>query len=193
MKRKEFLKQIGGFGVCSCVVASVFAPAVAMADENKPTEKPKTPPEDWRVSFAQQRYARFLAALGPRVEPAVLNGALEEVGRYCASTADFVATYAGNPDGFLAHIREKWHAEATYDARRGTLALAFPAMKECPCALVRTGTTPATACQCSIGWQKYAFGTVFGRPVQVELKDSILRGGARCVFSINAGPAPAAA
>lgn len=184
MERKEFIKHACGFGLCACVVASAFAPATVLAEEKK---EPATPPEDWRIGFAQQRYAKLLAALGTRVEPAVLSSALQEVGRFCARSSNLVEDYAGNPEGFLTQIRERWKAETSYDAPRGTVALAFPPMPECPCALVRKDVTPPTVCECSRGWQKHAFEVVFGRPVEVELKGSLLRGDAQCSFAIRAG------
>lgn len=188
MKRKEFIKQACGVGLCSCVIASMFAPAARLAaEEPKPEDKPEKPKEDWRIGFMQQRYAKLLTALSTRVEAPALSGALEEVGRYCAGTSNMAAPFAGNPEGLFAVMREKWHADVTYDAEQGAVALAFPEMKECPCAFVRAGVTPACVCQCSIGWQKHAFEVVFGRPVEVELKGSLLRGDRRCSFEIRAG------
>jgi hypothetical protein len=192
MERKEFLKNACGFGLCACVAAAAFAPGVALAEDKMPaTDKPAAPPEDWRIGFAQQRYAKLLAALGPRVEPAVLSSALQEVGRFCARSSNLVDAYAGNPEGFLNNLRARWKADATYDAEHGTVALAFPAMAECPCALVRKGVTPPSVCECSLGWQKHAFEVVFARPVEVELKGSLLRGDSQCSFAIRAATKPA--
>lgn len=193
MERKEFLKQACAYGLCSCAVASLFASASPLqAEEAMPEMKPDQPKPDWRIGFMQERYAKLLAALEKHVDGAGLDAALTEVGQYCASTSDMITANAGKPEAFLTTIREKWHAEASYDAATGVVALAFPAMKECPCAFVRTGVTPARVCQCSVGWQKRAFGVVFGRPVEVELKGSLLRGDPRCSFEIHAGAKNAA-
>ncbi len=137
------------------------------------------------MRFAQDRYAKLLTALGARVPAEALNGALEEVGDFCASNSKVVTPFAGKPEEFLATMREKWHADVTHDAAAGVVTVAFPPMKACPCGLVRTGVTPATVCQCSIGWQRRAFSAVFGRPVRVELKQSLLRGADRCSFEIR--------
>ncbi|ACB76441.1 hypothetical protein [Opitutus terrae] len=193
MKRKEFLQQACTYGLCSCAVASLFAPAAKLfAEEAKPEGMPEKPKEDWRIGFMQERYAKLLASLEKRADSAALDAALEDVGQYCASTTDMVKAHAGDPDGFLATIREKWHADATQDKATGVVALAFPAMKECPCALVRAGLTSARVCQCSVGWQKKAFGVVFGRPVEVALKGSLLRGDPRCSFEIRVASKAAA-
>ncbi len=188
MQRREFLKHACGAGLCGCAIAALFTPHSALAtDESKPTPKPEaaTPPEDPRSRFAQERYAKLLNALSTRVDAAALSGALAEVGGYCASEFKPVTTFAGKPDEFLKFIREKWHGDAEYDAAHGLVTIAFPPMPECPCALARKGVTPGTMCECSLGWQKHVFGIVFGRPVDVKLKGSLLRGAQRCSFEVR--------
>lgn len=54
---------------------------------------------------------------------------------------------------------------------------------------MRKGVTPPAMCQCSLGWQKHAWGVVFGRPVETELKESLLRGGEKCAFRIHVSAA----
>ena len=38
---------------------------------------------------------------------------------------------------------------------------------------------------CSVGYQKEAFETIFGRPVQASLKESKLTGAKRCVMEVR--------
>jgi hypothetical protein len=42
-----------------------------------------------------------------------------------------------------------------------------------------------TFCQCSVGYVGEMFRQKFGRPVTVELLDSVLYGGKRCRFKIT--------
>jgi hypothetical protein len=56
---------------------------------------------------------------------------------------------------------------------------------ECGCPLVDATRTPAFWCNCSVGYQKESFETMFGRQVQVALKESKLAGGTRCVFAVR--------
>jgi predicted hydrocarbon binding protein len=189
MERRDFLKNACGAGLCACAIGALFS-SNAEAEEPKPAAgaaptRATEPKEDPRVRFAQDRYAKLLTALGAKVPAETLGGALEEVGDYCASSSKIVSPFAGKPQEFLATMCEKWHAEVTHDEAAGVVMVAFPAMKACPCGLVRVGVTPPTVCQCSIGWQRRAFSTVFGRPVRVELKQSLLRGSDRCRFEIR--------
>ncbi len=54
-----------------------------------------------------------------------------------------------------------------------------------PCANVKLGTAPASYCDCSLGWQGTMFETVFGKPVEVAVVESLLRGGKTCRFEIR--------
>jgi hypothetical protein len=186
MDRKDFITQACGAGLCSCAVAALFASASGHAHaEDAPPKK-----EDWRISFAQQRYARLLTSLAARTDDTTIAAVLEDVGRSCASTVPFIATHAGDPDGFFAEIKQRWHAAVDYDRDHGAVRLSFGSAGDpCPCGLVKMGVTPPSVCHCSIGWQKHAFEVIFGRPVQVELKDSLLRGGTKCAFEVRAAPA----
>jgi hypothetical protein len=40
---------------------------------------------------------------------------------------------------------------------------------------VKTGRTTAEFCDCSLGWTQAAFSTVLGKPVTVEIEESVLR------------------
>jgi predicted hydrocarbon binding protein len=65
--------------------------------------------------------------------------------------------------------------------------LIFASYERCYCGSVsKTGTPISTIyCHCSCGWYKRLFQTVLGRPVQVELIDSIIHGAERCQFKIQ--------
>lgn len=184
MERKEFLKRACSAGFCACAVASLLAPSAEAAEG--------APPEDWRLSFMRERYAKLLEALAARVDAKTFDAILEDVGRFCAGTASFVKEHAGDPDGFIAAIKDRWHAEAAFDRASGVVTLAFPPAGGCPCPLVVKGVTPASVCRCSLGWQRHAFETVTGRPVQAELKSSVLRGDARCSFEMRVGASASA-
>lgn len=61
----------------------------------------------------------------------------------------------------------------------------------CHCQLVRTALRdgkpkiPATFCYCSAGFEKLHFDVIFGEPVEVELLETLLKGGTRCRFAIR--------
>ncbi len=183
MNRIEFLKTCAG-GLCAC--AAFGAPAAAIAESTAP-EVPKA--EDWRLQFIKQRYAKLLENLEGRVGERNLNEILQQQGRFCASKVEIVQKHKGDIDGFIQTITREWKQEITYDREHGVITAAGPEAKECFCPLIDGRYTPKSACDCSLGWTQYAYETVLGKPVQVELKESLLRGGKRCVFVVRVLPA----
>jgi predicted hydrocarbon binding protein len=59
-----------------------------------------------------------------------------------------------------------------------------PERTECWCPL-NCAKTPNVVCNCSLGWQQHTWETLLQKKVKVELKESVLRGGKRCVFEIR--------
>ena len=80
MNRKEFLRNCA-CGLCSCAVVGLIAPESASSAEAKA-------PEDWRLPFVKQRYAKLLGILASRMDEKTLNETLAELGAYCSSTND---------------------------------------------------------------------------------------------------------
>ena len=55
----------------------------------------------------------------------------------------------------------------------------------CPMVESKPAGLSRTFCQCSVGYVKELHEQKFGRPVKVELLDSVLYGGKRCKFKIT--------
>ena len=184
MNRTEFLKTCAG-GLCGCAAIGLLAAGNLSAAE--------TPaPEDWRFQFIKQRYAKLLENLGGRVGDQALNEILQQQGRYCGSTAEMARKHQGDIEGFIRTITREWKQEITYDREKGVITAVGPETKECFCPLIDVRYTPKTACNCSIGWTQFVFEAVLGKKVQVELKESVLRGGKRCAFDIHVCNVPVA-
>ncbi|MCF7885270.1 MAG: DUF6144 family protein [Candidatus Marinimicrobia bacterium] len=56
--------------------------------------------------------------------------------------------------------------------------------KECTCPLVKAGVNNSYLCNCTAGYTKNIFESLFGRPVQVKLIKSILNGDNICMQEI---------
>jgi predicted hydrocarbon binding protein len=180
MDRKTFLKTVCGLGACGCV-ATLVPPTVARAADQ--AEAP-----DQRLAFARYQVAHLvrIMAAGPAV-PACTE-ALEQTGRECAKLGGLGAKFKGDPQGYFATARKAWGTDFQWDKAKGIVTVAV-AEGPCGCPLVDAKRTPAFWCHCSAGYQKEIFSAVFGRPVQVSLKESKLAGARRCVFEVRADPA----
>jgi hypothetical protein len=184
MNREEFLKTCV-CGVCSCALAGALAPAAQSATETKPAE-------DWRLHFVKQRYARLLEILSRRMDGGALNETLLELGGYCSGLGEkTLVKFRGDPDGYRQMVRQSLSGDSiTYDWKNNVITMTSDERTDCFCPLIsRLDHTPPVACHCSLGWQKHTWETLLQKPVTVELKESVLRGGTRCTFVVRVGAA----
>ena len=178
MQRRQFLKNAGAVGLCSCFVARV------LAGETTSATKP-APADDWRIAFAKQRYSKLITLVAGRVDEKTFREIVEEVGRFC-SESGFSKKYPGQLEAYLAEMQKRWGAKTDYDSNTQTVQVSFqPESKDCACPLMGKGLVPAAACQCSVGSMRRSFANVTGHDVTVELKESVLQGGEKCSFAIH--------
>jgi hypothetical protein len=178
MERRQFLKNAGAAGLCSCLVARVFA-----SDTNPPA-KP-APAEDWRIKFARQRYSKLLTLVAARVDEKTFREIVEDVGRFCAESG-FSKKYADQLEAYLGEMQKRWGAKTSYDTATQVVQVSFqPEIKDCACPLMGNGLVPAAACQCSVGSMRRSFANVTGHDIVVELKESVLQGGQCCAFTVH--------
>lgn len=173
MDRKEFLKACTG-GLCAC--AGACLPAAAHTAE----------PEDWRWGFLKRRYAKLLSLLGETMDKAALERTLVELGSFCSAEYDkMLQGYRGNPQGFADHIRKTSSGDVVTFAQN-LITVTSPDRSDCFCPLNGVAAkTPGVVCNCSLGWQQHSWETVLGKKVRVDLIESVLQGGTRCVFEIH--------
>jgi hypothetical protein len=180
MDRKQFFGSCAA-GLCACAAGSVI-PASSLAAATA------TNPEDWRLRFVKERYARMVQVLSERMDEKSLNEILHDVGAYCSSLSDQTTIkYRGDFEGFRKHVRQGVSGdEVTWDREKGVITMTSPERADCFCPLIGLHqNTPPVVCNCSLGWQQHTWETLLQKKVRVELKESVLRGGTRCVFEIH--------
>lgn len=176
MNRKDFLAAAATLGGCVCTGALLRAAEPAPASDS-----PEVKPLRGQIDFMQKRLARLLRALDAPTRQRVL----ETMGRECAKEfGGLIGKYRGQPREFLDEARRLWAQETSYDPATGEIRVVDRAA-HCTCAFVQPGVTPADFCACTLGWQKEAYATILGEPVDAELEESILRGDTRCAFRIR--------
>ncbi len=187
MKRNDFFKTCAA-GICGCSVLGLLAPGEARSAN---ANGQATPGSDdlarakAALDGAQERFAKLLSIMGNDLDPAVRLKILQSLGHECSQDyGPFFSKYRGDLKGYLAKIQTAWVERAEYDERAGVLrVIGKPA--PCACPLVKAGRTPGEFCDCSLGWTEAAFSIVTGKPVAVEIEESVLRGGTRCSFRIT--------
>ncbi len=187
MKRSEFLQTCAA-GVCGCGLMALLPPAPARSEEKKDqaaAPSAECEAQKRQLDGARERFAILMSVVDEQLDDATRRKLLQQTGRECARPwSGFFEKYRGDLPGFLAQAKSAWLESADYDEKTGVLRLAGkPA--PCACPLAKAGRTPASFCDCSLGWNQAAFSTVLGKPVDVHLEESVLRGGTRCRFRIT--------
>ncbi len=179
MDRKDFFRTCAA-GLCACTAGSLISASSLAAAE--PANQ-----EDWRLRFVKERYAGLLGILSGRLDDKTVNEILHDMGAHCASLWGAVARHRGDFDGFSKVLKQSVSGdEVAWDREKGVITVTSPERADCFCPLCsRHQGTPSLVCNCSLGWQQQAWETVLQKKVRVELKESVLRGGKRCVFEIH--------
>jgi len=176
MDRKEFLKNACGLGVCGCALNFLAAPGPLRAED--------AAPKDPKLAFARYQVANMVGFMAADAAAAACAGIIEKTGRECARLGQLQARFKGDPAGYLSAIKKAWGTDSSWDREKGVITIAV-AEGECGCPLVDNKRTPVFWCNCSVGYQKESFETIFGKPVRVALKESKLGGARRCLFEVR--------
>jgi hypothetical protein len=142
---------------------------------------------DQRLAFARYQVAKMVGFMAAGTTAPACADIIERTGRECAKLGGVAARFKGDPDAYFAAGRKAWGTDFQWNKEKGIVTVAVPE-GECGCPLVDNKRTPGFWCNCSVGYQKESFGSVFGRPVEVSLKESKLSGSKRCVFEITLTP-----
>lgn len=200
LTRKEFLSTVGKAGGCACAAAAGMGTALAgqTTAPTKPGDK-SVERAAKRMEFADGWLRRFFETMDQTLDERDRRRLMTANGRAC------FAAYAGPPKQkpapdavakFMAWVGEKGK-ERGYGLDGNVVTFEFVGSAEtgqaspesvclCPVAEAqKSGQLSPTYCICSVGYVKELHERMLGRPVEVELADSVLRGGKRCKFRLT--------
>jgi predicted hydrocarbon binding protein len=180
MERKEFLKNACKYGFCGCIGMSFLNGSDILAN-SKSTHSDDKP--DWRIDFMQSRYRDLINILNDTLDIDTFIPILKQLGSKCGE--GFANQYKNNPDGFFTFIKSLWADSVEFDKEKGIIRVNEKIRDTCNCPFVREKDAPAILCNCSLGTQKKIYESLYGRPVNVTLEKSVLRGDERCSFTIQ--------
>ena len=187
MQRRELLKK-GCFCGCAAGLSMVLAEGAVFGAEEAKEEKAEEQALDPQ-QFAQRWVGDLLEALEARVDQDTVIEILEECGRGCARSI-FIAEAEkceGDLDKLLA-VFIGVLGEENVIRDKNTVALTFSSKHpgECICPMVKEKSpeVSATICNCTRGWFREVFETVVRKPVQVEILETVKRGGRVCRYKI---------
>lgn len=193
MDRKEFLRS----GACACALLFLRSEGTARQDPPDPGQDESAGMKDLAAEErekAQQKFVtdwveHLMVTLDKNLDKKSRTRILEACGRGCAgrSYESVIERHRDDLDGLLKLMKQQWAEVAEFDEDAGVIHLATVQHDGCPCPLVkgRAKLASQTYCLCSTGWMKEVFEGVTGATAEVELKETLLRGGKRCRFDIS--------
>lgn len=182
MKRKEFLKGACTLGVCSCIGVKLFAQNA----ETNNADDSKMKDLEWKIDFIHKRFAKLIEIMNKNLDKNKVKSLLQNLGRECANINNNNAhKYKNNLEGFLLDIQKKWVEKVEYNKDKKIIKIYDKKRDKCFCPFVNDKFTSIDFCNCSIGWQKETYESIIGKPVEVTVEESVLRGGERCSFTIK--------
>lgn len=201
LKRKDFLAAAGKAGVCACAAAAGMRTAFAGPARTQAPKPGGTAAERAakRMEFVDGWVRRFFAALDSTVDEETRRTLMAANGRGCFAAHAGPPKQAPGPDAlekFKAWIAGQGKARG-YSIEGDVISFEFvggaetgPASPEsvclCPTAEAqKAGELSPTYCHCSVGYVREMHERILGRTVEVELVDSVLRGGKRCRFRMT--------
>ncbi len=197
MDRKEFVGKLVQIGVAA--IAAPMCCAEALAQAPLPplncSMDPVTDADkqghgcDYAFPYAQRWLKRFMDVFDEELDQATRNRIMERNGQRC-----FIAAYGSRKqtdpaflDEFLKKrgIRREGN-DIYFDYVQNPKGMKV-ASGWCLCAFVAKGPDglSGTYCQCSVGYVREMFSQIAGKPVKVELLESLKRGGKSCRFKIT--------
>ena len=211
--RKRFVATLGTVGAASCMCAAVAGMRAALAAEPPsptptptPQPAPATKPGERtperaakRMEFADGWVKRFFEVVDQTLDEGARGRLMEANGVACFAAFAGPPTREPGPDAlarFTAWVAEHGAAHG-YAMEGSTISFAYLGSAEtgqpsppgvCLCPMVEAqsaGAISATYCQCSVGYVREMHRRMLGRPVKVELVDSVLKGGQRCRFKLT--------
>jgi hypothetical protein len=201
MNRKEFLVQLTGYSALGAgLAAAPLAPCCAAAQKlsNASGAQPKLEeafPVDKRFAWAQKWAGRMIDNIDAELDEPTRKRLMQAQGRTCYR--GIINKQKFPPlDAFIVGANAWAGKEGPIARREGdTVYFDYFANPEglrnadgwCLCALVQkpTDVISGTYCECSVGYVREMFTEIVGKPVQVELTESLKRGGKRCRFKID--------
>ncbi len=200
MNRKDFLITTTKFCTGSCICALMGGLKAFSAQDDTAFEKLKTekPRAEVRMEFAEKWVKRLFDIFDNTLDAETRKKIMMTMGKTCfqkylEDTGEQIKPISFEKFTEWVNTRVK---DGSVRVEGNVIYFQFMSAAEtglpseegaCLCTMVETKPAglSSTYCLCSVGYVKEWHEQLLGRPVEVELLDSVLMGGKRCKFQIS--------
>jgi hypothetical protein len=184
MERKKFLRV-------SLCLGALGGVRQALGEEPKGATPPApaTPAVapnrcEGQAEFGRRLLARFMTDMDAQLDEPRRVALMEARGRSCARLGPIrlAQAHKGNLEAFIEDFGRHMGPDGL--RREGNVVKVKYPTCYCPLASEIKEALSPTYCNCSVGWLKELYETVTGKPVKVEVLETVKRGGQACRFNV---------
>lgn len=187
MNRSTFLRNSAQLTCASCL-ALVLGPATGAAESPAPAAAPTSVDEALRQAQAEIQFTNnwltdLFASIEAELDPAEKLKLMTACGRGCFRRHKFKTDIAeagkGDVEKLIAAYRKNFGIRREGDDVHITYGRETNGCF-CPAARHRPARPNDLHCECTRATHEAIFATALGRPIKVELLETVRRGGRRC-------------
>jgi len=185
MNRKQFLKDSLKLGVCSsaCYVLDAVDLPAAPSSEQK-TE----PPKDFEKEFVQNFLSDLMETIDSELDEKTKVKIMAGCGRGCFRRFSFKQDLAKQGEGSLEKLIDAYKKNFEIWKDGDLVHIRYGEVSKicyCPAARYRPPRPNDIHCNCTRATHQTIFETALGRPFQVDILETLRRGGKTCHFVVH--------
>ena len=185
MKRDKFLLNSFKYGLSAAAMMPVFKcdlDALPITDD---------PDCDKKIEYVKDWVKRFIEVVDTKLNKEEGQKLMDQCGRscFCSHQNSSEPVVKMEPGDLVKHLKTIWSEEAA--TKEDDIVFIKYILRDqpnkCLCPMVNRFSTEisGTYCLCSAGYLKQMFETYTDKSVEVEIRESIIRGGNVCSFKIK--------
>ncbi|HKM82640.1 MAG TPA: hypothetical protein VKO18_11385 [Terriglobia bacterium] len=176
MERKDFLQM----GCCALAFLGAL-PAKSFSAEERPCDE--------QLKFIQNFLSDLMESIDSQVDERTKIKILGECGRGCFRRFQFKQDIAAKGKGSVDKLIEAYHVNFEAWRDGDTVHIRYGAVNSygcfCPAARYRPGKPHDIHCYCTRATHQAIWETALGRPVKVEILQTVRRGDPTCHFLVH--------
>jgi hypothetical protein len=187
MERKQFLRVTLCMGALGGVQQALGEKKDATTETPAPPTAESANACEQQAEFGRKLLTRFMEDIDAQLDESQRVALMEARGRSCARLGPvrMAEAHKGNLDAFIESLSRHMGPDGL--RREGNVVKVKYPRCYCPLASEIKEPLSPTYCNCSVGWLKELYETVIGKPVKVEVIETVKRGGQACRFNVILG------
>lgn len=184
MDRKSFTQKLALLGVCPLMIQNLTGTEMLLPQN----QDEKFQALQNQKHFVENWLSDLLESMEKHLDRPSLERIVGECGKACFNRHQFKKDIAFNSEGNLEKLMENYKKNFEIWREGNIVHIRFGEVSKqcyCPAAYYRTAKENDIHCECTRNTHKAIFETALNRPFNVEIVESLRRGGKTCHFIVD--------